>query len=120
MKQAVIFIKLQLLMILYSVSGIAAKIASAYQAFSVEFFFWYGVEIICLGFYALFWQQVIKKTELSQAYANRSSVLGWSLLWSHFLFKERITVKNITGVFLVMLGIIVMNYGKAEEQDDAE
>ena len=54
----------------------------------------YGAEIGVLGIYALCWQQVIKRVELSVAYANRAMALLWSLLWAVLLFGEQITVKK--------------------------
>ena len=116
MKKVGLLLKLQLVIMIYSVSSVIAKIASKQQNFSMSFFVWYGLELFCLGIYAILWQQMIKRIELSKAYANRAMVLGWSLLWAFFLFKEKITLQNIIGVLFVMAGIIVINCGK--EKDD--
>lgn len=112
MKKFKLLITLQLVIIIYSISSVIAKMASRQELFSREFFFWYALEIFCLGFYAIFWQQMIKRIELSMAYANRAMVLLWSLLWSYFGFKEGISIQNIAGVILVMAGILVINFGE--------
>lgn len=112
MKKLALLIELQLVVIIYSVSSVAAKIASRQQTFSKGFLFWYGLDLILLAVYAILWQQMIKKIELSQAYANRAMVLGWSLLWAFAGFHENISFQNVVGVLLVMAGIIVINCGK--------
>lgn len=116
MRRVILLLKLQLVIMIYSISSVVAKIASKQQTFSRSFFVWYGLELLCLGIYAILWQQMIKKIELSKAYANRAMVLGWSLLWAFFGFHEQISLQNIIGVLLVMAGIIVINCGK--EKDD--
>ena len=50
-----------------------------------------------LGIYALLWQQVIKKFELSVAYANKAVTLLWALIWGIFIFHEKITVFKTAG-----------------------
>ena len=71
-----------------------------------------------LGIYALCWQQVIKRVELSVAYANRAMALLWSLLWAVLLFGEQITVKKLIGVGLVLAGTLIINGGKEQENHD--
>ena len=53
------------------------------------------MEIIILGIYALIWQQLIKRIDLSIAYANRSMAILWSMIWAVIFFGEIITIKNI-------------------------
>ena len=74
----------------------------------------YGAEIGVLGVYAVLWQQVIRKVELSVAYANRAVALLWSLLWAVFLFGEKITAAQLLGIALVIIGTAVINGGKEE------
>ena len=66
----------------------------------------------------LCWQQVIKRVELSVAYANRAMALLWSLLWAVLLFGEQITVKKLIGVGLVLAGTLIINGGKEQENHD--
>ena len=55
------------------------------------------------------WQQVIKKFELSVAYANKAVTLLWALIWGIFIFHEKITVFKTAGILLVMAGIFILN-----------
>ena len=77
--------------------------------FSLKFCLFYGIEIVILGVYALLWQQVIKRFELSVAYANRAMVIVWSMLWAALIFKEQLTVSNIAGILLVVTGTFIVN-----------
>ncbi len=115
MKKISIIIKLQFVIIIYSISSVFAKAAARQPFFSLKFFIWSGLELLFLAVYALFWQQMIKKIELSQAYANRAMVLVWSLLWAFFVFREPVSVQNIAGALLVMAGIAVINSGGEKE-----
>ena len=84
----------------------------------------YGLEVVILGIYALLWQQVIKKYDLSIAYANKAVTLIWALLWSVILFKEHLKWNQIVGVLIVIAGIYMLNTtGKSQkisDTDDAE
>ena len=100
---------LQAAVCLYTVSGIAAKLASGYEFMSLGFILCYGGEILVLGIYAVIWQQIIKRVDISIAYANRALAIFWSMLWAFLLFKEQITVQNLIGVALIFAGTWVVN-----------
>ena len=44
---------LQLVVMVYTLSSVAAKLASGYEALSLPFLLFYGVEILILGLYAI-------------------------------------------------------------------
>lgn len=94
---------------LYTLSGIAAKLASNYDFLSLGFILCYGAEIAVLGVYAIIWQQIIKRVDISVAYANRALAIFWSMLWAFLLFKEQITLQNLLGVSLIFIGTWVVN-----------
>ena len=92
----------------YTLSTVAAKFASNQEeVFSIGFIVCYGIEIFILGIYAILWQQIIKKFEISVAYANRAMALLWSILWALVFFHEEITIKNVIGVIIVIIGNII-------------
>ena len=99
----------QLVVMLYTLSSVAAKMASGQAFLSLPFIVYYGVEILILGFYAIAWQQIIKRCDLSVAYANRSMAILWSLVWTVIFFHEALTVKNIIGVLIVFAGTMIVN-----------
>ena len=61
---------LQAVIVLYTFSSVAAKLASGQEPFSAPFLLFYLAELTILGVYALLWQQLIRKFELSVAYAK--------------------------------------------------
>lgn len=106
---------LQAVIMLYTGSGITAKLAAGQELFSLPFLLYYGGEIVILGIYAVLWQQVIKRFELSVAYANRAMVLVWSLLWAVLIFREGISLQNLLGIALVIAGTVIVNLDTKEE-----
>lgn len=106
---------LQAVFLIYSISSVVSKFASEKEMLSLEFIMLYGLNILVLGIYALLWQQVIKRFELSIAYANKAVTLIWALIWGIFLFHEQITAGKVIGIILVMLGIFILNTGKEKQ-----
>lgn len=100
---------LQLVVVIYTLSSVAAKGAAGYEMLSWQFIFFYGLEIAILGVYAILWQQIIKRFDLSVAYANRSMAILWSLVWAVIFFHEKITVNNVLGVLIVLAGTMLVN-----------
>ena len=95
--------------IIYTLSGIFAKFSSRYEVMSPMFLLFVFLELAALGLYAIVWQQIIKRFDLSLAYANRATAIFWSMLWAVILFKEGVTLKNILGVVIIFAGIMVVN-----------
>ena len=106
---------LQIVFFIYSINSIVAKLASGQESFSLTFICLYGLEVVILGVYAILWQQVIKKFELSVAYANKAVTLIWAMIWGAFLFQEQITLSKVAGILLVIVGIVILNSGKEEK-----
>lgn len=100
---------LQGIIIIYTLSSVVAKLATGKELFSFTFFLFYGLEVVILGIYALLWQQMIKRFELSVAYANRAMALLWSGVWAVVLFKEALSIKKVLGILLVIAGTIIVN-----------
>ena len=100
---------IQFVVMVYTLSGVMAKLASGHQFMSFGFILFYGLEIMILGIYAVVWQQIIKRVDLSVAYVNRSIALLWSMVWAALFFKEHISVQNIIGVLIVIAGTMIVN-----------
>lgn len=100
---------LQVIIMIYTLATVAAKFAAGEEFLSFKFCLFYGLEILILGIYALGWQQIIKKFDISVAYANKAMSLLWSIVWAIIFFKENITINNIVGVIIVIIGTIIVN-----------
>lgn len=108
-------IMLQGVVMIYSINTVIAKFVSDQEFMSAKFIALYFCEFAVLGVYAILWQQMIKKFELSIAYANKAMTLLWSLLWSIIIFHDGITPAKIVGVLLVIAGTVVIN---SQSEDD--
>ncbi len=106
---------LQIVFFIYSINSVVAKFASAQEPFSLNFILLYGLELCVLGVYALLWQQLIKRMELSVAYSNKAVVLLWAMVFGALLFKEQITLTKVAGILLVIAGIVVLNSEEVKE-----
>lgn len=111
-------IYLQAIIVIFTISSVIAKFASGQAFLSMEFILFYGLEVLCLGIYAVLWQQAIKKIELSIAYANKAMGVLWSMIWAVIIFHNKITVPNIIGVVLVVIGTIVLNSSEESTMED--
>jgi drug/metabolite transporter (DMT)-like permease len=100
---------LQMIVVIYTLSSVVLKKAADTAFFSLPFIGLYALEIGILGVYAICWQQIIKKVDLSIAYANRAVALLWSMVWAVVFFDERITIPNLIGVMIVIAGTIIVN-----------
>lgn len=111
---------LQAVVVVYTLSSVVAKLATGKELFSFSFFLFYGLEIGILGVYAILWQQMIKRFELSVAYANRAMALLWSAVWAVVLFEEGLSGKQLAGILLVIIGTMIVNTDtKKKEEEDA-
>ncbi len=111
---------LQGAVLLFSGASILSKLASGETFLSTEYLIYFIAEIGVLGVYAIIWQQLLKRFELSVAYANKAMVLLWYMLWYLVVFKEKITIMNIVGVALAILGIYFINKKEPKQEVTAE
>ena len=114
--RAIIF--LQGAVFIYSLTTVISKLVSNYDFLTKEFILFYLLDFLVLGIYAILWQQLLKRFELSIAYANKAMTLLWSLLWSTILFHEGVTMAKLLGVLMVMAGTIVLNSPPKDEESD--
>lgn len=100
---------LQAVVVVYTLSSVVAKFATGKELFSLSFFLFYGLEIVILGIYAILWQQMIKRFDLSVAYANRAMAIVWSAVWAIVLFHDVLALKQVIGIGFVVLGTVIVN-----------
>ncbi len=98
---------LNLLLMLYSLTGIFSKLAAQTVFFSGKFIIYYGLFLGVLVLYALGWQQIIKRMPLSLAYANKAVTIIWGMIWGKTFFNEKITLNNMVGAIVVIIGVII-------------
>ena len=108
LKTAKYLIALNILLVIYSMSGICSKLAGKYDFLSFWFIFFYGLVILNLGIYAIVWQQIIKHLPLTTAYANKAVTIVWGIMWGIIFFGEQIKWNMIVGAVIVIIGVLVV------------
>ncbi len=93
---------------LYACVGICTKQAAMCPMGSWRYLLWFGGAVAIIGVYALLWQQVLRRIELSTAYMFKGTTLIFTMLIAALLFGEAITVMNIIGSVLIIAGITLL------------
>lgn len=109
------YVLLHILLLVFSLSSVCSKLAAGEELMSFRFIVLYGMVILLLGIYAIFWQQIIKNMPLTAAYANRAVTVFWGMVWGLIIFKEKITPGKAAGAALVIAGIILFALSDKEE-----
>lgn len=119
MNKAKLYLALHIFLMLYSISGIVSKFASKHSFLSTPFILLYGLSILIMFFYAVGWQQFIKRMPLSVAYANKAVTIVWGCLWGVLIFRETLSLGKALGCLLVLGGVALYGYadGKADPPD---
>ena len=116
-KLKVLFL-LHIMLMIYSMSGICSKMAAGQPFLSFKFCVYYGLIIILLGFYAVGWQQIIKRLPLTTAFANKAVTVVWGIIWGFVFFQEKVTAGKIIGAVMVITGVVI--YARADEVEEHE
>ncbi|MDO4620004.1 MAG: hypothetical protein Q4B09_05210 [Lachnospiraceae bacterium] len=97
-------------------AGIAGNSSGSFELLGHQFgglfgmrLFWVFMAVVCLGIYAVIWQQIIKHFDLSIVYANRAFAVCWTFLWGVLLFGEAVKPLNLVGIVIVLAGILLVN-----------
>ena len=115
------YILLHICVLLFSFTSVFSKsAANAYNEggfTSLRLYLFIFLMLAVCVFYAFFWQIVIKKIDLNIGYANRSVYLIWSQIWAVMIFGEQLTPKNIVGLAVVMIGVIIVSLTANYDED---
>lgn len=106
---------LHVMLMIYSFSGVCSKKAASASFLSKEFCIYYGIIILLLGFYAIGWQQIIKRLPLTTAFSNKAVTIVWGIIWGMVFFSEEITIGKIIGAVLVIVGVVLFSHADMEE-----
>lgn len=93
---------------LYACVGICTKMAALQPMMSLPYIFWFGGAVAIIGIYAIIWQQVLRRIELSTAYMFKGTTLIFTMLIAALFFGEAITIPNIIGSVIIVTGIILL------------
>ena len=93
---------------LYACVGICTKMAAMQATGSWPYLLWFAGAIAIIGIYAILWQQVLRRIELSTAYMFKGTTLVFTMLIAALLFGEVITPMNILGSAIIIFGIVLL------------
>lgn len=102
------FLRLQGILLLYSLGGLFSKKAAQYPLSSKEFMFFYITIIGILFIYAILWQQMLKRIPLTVAFSNKAVVIIWGILWGRLFFNEKVSIKMLLGATIIICGIYLV------------
>ncbi len=120
-KKLFVLLALHIMLMFFSMSGIASKLAAGERFLSGKFILYYGIIIALLGVYAIVWQQIIKRLPLTTAYANRAVTIVWGIIWGALFFREEVTPLKVVGAIIVIAGVVLFataDEGEEEEETD--
>lgn len=103
-------IALLLINLLYASVGIFTKLASQYDFLSWSYIVFFGIAVGIIGIYAILWQQLIKRIDLTTACVFKGTGLIYAMLFAYFIFDEQISWNNILGVLIIITGIVLYAY----------
>lgn len=115
-----LYIALHLFLMIYASTGLISKLAAGKEFLSLPFILLYGVEILLLAFYAIGWQQFVKRMPLSLLYANRAVTVVWGCVWAVLIFRENLTPGKIGGVVLVLAGVALYGFADGKENEKTD
>ena len=111
---------LNVLLLVYSLSGVCSKLAAGEAFLSGRFLLFYGIVLFLLAVYAVAWQQIIKRLPLTMAYANKAVSVLWAMVWGIFFFQERLTPGKLIGALLVVAGIVLFAFADTAARSGEE
>lgn len=106
------YIFLMAINLLYACVSIFTKYASQQEFMSWNYMLGLIGAIGVMGLYAVLWQQILRRIELSLAYMFKGTSLIFVMILAYVLFAEQITWNNILGAIIIVGGIVL--YAKAE------
>ena len=110
------YIFLVIINLLYACVSIFTKLASQQEFMSWNYMLCLIGAVGVMGLYAVLWQQILKRIELSLAYMFKGTGLIFVMLLAYVLFGEQITRNNIVGAAIIIIGIVLFARGDLSER----
>lgn len=106
MKLSVVVILLSI-NLLYTGVSLFTKYASQQEFMSWNYMLGLIGAIGVMGLYAILWQQILKRIDLSLAYMFKGTSIVFIMLLAYVFFGEQITWNNIVGAIIIVGGIVL-------------
>lgn len=96
----------------YACEAVCNKYASMHAFMSMQYMLGIAAAVVVLGIYAITWQQILKRIPLTDAYMFKGTSLVFVLLFSVLIFQEIVTVWNLVGLAIILVGTV--GYARAD------
>ncbi len=90
-----------------SLSSSVLKLGGQYPFFSHMYLLFFGVALIIMAIYALAWQLILERLPLTTAYLRKGLTYALIFIWAAVFFHEVITLKQIVGMTVIIVGMVV-------------
>lgn len=112
-------LKLHLLFLIYSLTGVISKVVSRYPFLSVPFCAGYISIILIMAGFTIVWQKILQKETLSNVYMYKAMTVIWGNVFGIVIFKERISLLACAGMGLILIGMyLIGSTGENKESGD--
>ena len=91
--------------LLYACVTLFTKYVSQQEFMSLSYCLGLAGGIAVMGAYAIGWQQILKRVELSTAYMFKGTGIVFMMLIVWLFLGEDITINNIVGAAIIIAGI---------------
>lgn len=95
--------------LVYACTSIFTKMASRQEMLSWPYLLWMAGAVGVMGVYAILWQQVLKRVELSTAYMFKGTGAVFGLLIVWLVLNEPVTMNNIIGTIIIITGVTMIS-----------
>ena len=107
MRNSLKYISLISVNVLYACVMVFTRMAAEWPFMSWRYCLWLSVAVGIMAIYAICWQQILRRVELSTAYMFKGTSLIFVMLLAFIIFGETITWANIIGAAVIIIGIIL-------------
>lgn len=111
-KKRNVYIFAMIAIVIESFSSAILKMAGQYPLFSLQYLLWFALAVAVMGIYAVAWQLVLEHLPLSTAYMRKGITYVLIFVWAVLLFHETITLQQIIGIAVIIIGMAVSMHGE--------
>ncbi|MCD8125948.1 MAG: transporter [Clostridiales bacterium] len=90
-----------------SLTSPCLKLGGTYPFLSLPYLAWFGAAVALLAGYAVVWQLILEHLPLTTAYLRKGISYVLVFVWAALLFQEVITVQQIVGIIVIIIGMVV-------------
>ena len=110
-KKRNVYIFALIAIVIESFSSAILKIGQ-YPLFSANYLLWFALAVAVMGIYAVAWQLVLEHLPLSTAYMRKGITYVLIFVWAALLFHEAITLQQVVGIAVIIVGMAVSMRGE--------